>query len=363
MARHTGFRLALGLLFVVSLLFLPVIACCQSRDSVLTRLGEAHLDSLASQAAQEIRKANLQEREPKVLVIDFFRSSPGNSSRLGTLLADRFSEWLTAYSAGLNILDRKILKDYLTTNWTTLEDLRSRDVCLWIGRQMGATGVILGTLYEENGQISLTVHLEGFGPVAKEEDIFQVTDETARFPVTEEMHAMFFEPGPNYARKAHDIPEEPGVFKSGLGAGWPICISCASPVYSDAARGAKFQRVLPTSPQRRVQFESFAGVDILLAMTPVAERRWNWLLWAGFLLSVLAFFSYFFFFVQFPLTRNFPWVNLLLFAFAAGFLAVGIRRAFRRSELYRRKALGPILAGLTALIFGAFAFRMFVVAW
>jgi len=241
MARQTGFRLALGLLFVVPLLFLPIIACCQSRDSVLTRLGEAHLDSLASQAAQKIREANLQEREPKVLVIDFFRSSPGNSSRLGTLLADRFSESLTAYSIGLNILDRRILKDYLTQNWTTLEDLRSSDICLSIGHQIGATGVILGTLYEENGQISLTVHLEGFGPVAKEEDIFQVTDETARFPVTEEMHAMFFEPGPNYARKAHDIPEEPGVFKSGLGAGWPICTSCASPVYSDAARAAKFQ--------------------------------------------------------------------------------------------------------------------------
>src|SRR2546427_3686765 len=92
-----------------------------------------------------------------------------------------------------------------------------------------------------------------------------------------------------------------------------------------------------------VQFESVAGVDILPKMTPVAERRWNWLLWAGFLLSVLAFFSYFFFFAQFPLTRNFPWANLLLFAFAAGFLAVGIRRAFRRSELYRGKVLGPIL--------------------
>src|SRR6267143_3139373 len=241
MTRYTGFRFVLGLLFVVPLLFPPVIACRQSRDSVLTRLGEGQLDSLAAHAAQKIREANLEERVPKVLVIDFFRSSPGHSSRLGTLLADRFSESLTAYSAGLNILDRKILKDYLTTNWTTLEDLRSHEVCLRIGRQMGATGVILGTLYEENGQISLTVHLEGFGPVAKEADIFQVTDERARFPVTEEMHAMLFEPGPNYARKADDIPEEPGVFKSGLGAGWPICTSCASPVYSDAARAAKFQ--------------------------------------------------------------------------------------------------------------------------
>jgi len=241
MLQNNGLRLAFGLLVGVPLLFLPVIACCQSRDSVLTRLGGGYVDSLASHATQKIREANLEEREPKVLVMDFFCSSPGNSSRLGTLLADRFSESLTAYSAGLNILDRKILKDYLTQNWTTLEDLRSHNVCLRIGRQLGATGVILGTLYEENGQISLTVHLEGFGRVAKEADSFQVTDERARFPVTEEMHAMLFEPGPNYARKADDIPEEPGVFKSGLGAGVPRCASCPSPGYSDAARAAKFQ--------------------------------------------------------------------------------------------------------------------------
>ncbi len=240
MARLTGFRFVLGLLFVVPLLFPLVTACRQSSDSVLTRLGEEQLDLLAVHTAQKIREANLEEREPKVLVIDFFRSSPGNSSRLGTLLADRFSESLTAYSAGLNILDRKILKDYLTTNWTTLEDLRSHDVCFQIGRQMGATGVILGTLYEENGQISLTVHFEGFGPVAKEADIFQEKDDRARFPVTEEMHAMLFEPGPNYALKADDIPEEPGVFKSGLEAGVPSCTSCPMPGFSDAARAAKF---------------------------------------------------------------------------------------------------------------------------
>ena len=105
---------------------------------------------------------------------------------------------------------------------------------------MGPTGVILGTLYEENGQISLTVHFEGFGPVAKEADIFQEKDERARFPVTEEMHAMLFEPGPNYALKADDIPEEPGVFKSGLEAGVPSCTSCPMPGFSDAARAAKF---------------------------------------------------------------------------------------------------------------------------
>jgi hypothetical protein len=115
MVRHTGFRIVLGLFLVFPSLFLPVNASCQSRGSALTRLGEGYLDSLASHAAPKTREANLEEREPKVLVIDFFRSSPGNSSRLGTLLADRFSKSLTAYSTGLNILDRRILKNYLTT--------------------------------------------------------------------------------------------------------------------------------------------------------------------------------------------------------------------------------------------------------
>lgn len=95
-------------------------------------------------------------------------------------------------------------------------------------------------------------------------------------------------------------------------------------------------------------------------MTADAKRRWNWLLGAGFVLSVLAFLSYFFFFVQFPWTRNFPWVNLLLFLVAAGLLAVGIRRAFRLPELYRGRILGPILAGFSFLIFGLFVFAIFI---
>ena len=46
-------------------------------------------------------------------------------------------------------------------------------------------------------------------------------------------------------------------------------------------------------------------------------RRFNWPLWAGFLLTLFAAFSYFAFFVWFPITRDFPWANLLLFLLAA----------------------------------------------
>jgi hypothetical protein len=75
-------------------------------------------------SANKIHEVKLEE-EPRVLVVDFFRNSTGESSQLGTLLADRFSESLTAYSSGIHILDRKVLKDYLFENWTTLEDFRS----------------------------------------------------------------------------------------------------------------------------------------------------------------------------------------------------------------------------------------------
>ena len=61
-------------------------------------------------------------------------------------------------------------------------------------------------------------------------------------------------------------------------------------------------------------------------------RSFNWRVWAGFLLSLAAFLSYFFVFVRFPVTRDFPWANLLLFAEAAALLLIGVRRAFAPAE-------------------------------
>ena len=88
----------------------------------------------------------------------------------------------------------------------------------------------------------------------------------------------------------------------------------------------------------------------------VPKRNWNWRIWAGFLLAVAAFFSYLAIFIRFPITRNVPWVNWLLFAVAGWLLWGGLRRALRKPEVYRGKIAGPILALVSLASAGFFGY-------
>ena len=106
------------------------------------------------------------------------------------------------------------------------------------------------------------------------------------------------------------------------------------------------------------------------------SRRFNWPIWAGFLLTIVAFLSYFFVFVWFPSTRDFPWANLLLFGLSAALLVVGLRRAFGPSrsgeagnslgEAVRRprrsKIVSVVLTTISVTVFGLFILVIFVFA-
>ena len=91
-------------------------------------------------------------------------------------------------------------------------------------------------------------------------------------------------------------------------------------------------------------------------------QRFNWPLSLGFLLSVLALVSYPFVFVRWPVTRDFPWANLLLFGFAAVLLFVGVRRAFAPDRRPRSKIAAAFFTTLSSLILGLFIFSFFVEA-
>jgi hypothetical protein len=89
------------------------------------------------------------------------------------------------------------------------------------------------------------------------------------------------------------------------------------------------------------------------------KRRWNHLILAGFALVVVGLVSYVPFFSLFPVTRDFPWANLLFFAAGAPLLGKGLGRAFGQPQLYRGRVFGPILTAISAAAIAFFCFGLF----
>jgi AhpC/TSA family len=88
------------------------------------------------------------------------------------------------------------------------------------------------------------------------------------------------------------------------------------------------------------------------------KKNWNWPIWLGFFFALAGFLTYTFF-AQFPITRDFPWANLLLFGVGGILLVLGLFRAFGRPKVYRGTIFGPILATLGILMCGFFCYVFF----
>ena len=89
-------------------------------------------------------------------------------------------------------------------------------------------------------------------------------------------------------------------------------------------------------------------------------KKINWQIWTGFLLSLAAGFSYEFLFVRWPITRDFPWANLLLFAIAMVLLFLGLRRAFKPDKRIVSKIFSSLAAALGVLMLAGLLFAVFV---
>lgn len=91
-------------------------------------------------------------------------------------------------------------------------------------------------------------------------------------------------------------------------------------------------------------------------------KRFNWQIWAGFLLTFGGFLSFPLFFVRFPATRDVPWVNFLLAAFALVLLVVGLKRAFQPGRSKLAKVVASVLATLSIAAISLFLYSFFIMA-
>jgi len=89
-------------------------------------------------------------------------------------------------------------------------------------------------------------------------------------------------------------------------------------------------------------------------------KKINWQIWAGFVLSLVAAFSYPFVFVRWAITREFPWANLIMFAIAFVFLFLGLRRAFKPDKRIVSKIFSSLAAAFGVLLLAALLFVFFV---
>ena len=92
------------------------------------------------------------------------------------------------------------------------------------------------------------------------------------------------------------------------------------------------------------------------------KRKWNWAIWVGFLFAIAGLFSYEFF-ARFPVTRDFPWANFLLFGIGIALLIVGLFRGFGRPQVYRGKIFGSIFAAVAIVLFAFFSYVIFYVLY
>ncbi len=92
------------------------------------------------------------------------------------------------------------------------------------------------------------------------------------------------------------------------------------------------------------------------------KRRWNILMWVGFLVVLSAPLTYATVFARFPITRDFPWATLLIFGAGLFLIGRGLRGAYREPQVYRGKIAGTILMSLSLALVAFFGFEIFYVA-
>ena len=93
------------------------------------------------------------------------------------------------------------------------------------------------------------------------------------------------------------------------------------------------------------------------------RRRRNFAILAGPLVTFGGVASYYAYFGRIPALRDVPWLNLPLAALGVAISGWGMLRPFRSPDRYRGRFLGPAGLVVSLLVFGMFAFYVFIFSY
>jgi len=195
---------------------------------------------LKALAARILKRAHRAECRPNscTILVTNFTNPPGSTSQLGIQLADSISAELLAQGNGIQIVDRSRLQHYLAREHIPSSALKEREAARWLATEFQANAVLLGMIEQLGDHFSLLTELlnisnDGVGP--QEAMLVAIPVPQAAFTP--------FEPYDAERLAATHIVEQGGTpIRAGInGVGHPQCIYCPSPLYSNAARKAKFK--------------------------------------------------------------------------------------------------------------------------
>jgi TonB family protein len=233
-------RIPYCLVFVTAFCFLAVGSSFAQDQQNLPESNPPYGTGLKALAARILKRADQAECRPNscTILVTNFTSPSGSTSQLGIQLADSISAELLTQGNGIQIVDRSRLQRYLVREHIPSSALKEREAARWLATEFQANAVLLGMIEQLGDHFSLLTELlnisnDGVGP--QEAMLVAIPVPQAAFTP--------FEPYDAERLAATHIVEQGGTpIRAGInGVGHPQCIYCPSPLYSNAARKAKFK--------------------------------------------------------------------------------------------------------------------------
>jgi TonB family protein len=230
--RRLVFVLALSFQFVGAVIARDKQTLPESNPSY-----QAEAKSLVGRILKRADKAKCHPNSCTILVANF--TTPfGSTSRLGIQLADSISAELLSQEHGIQIVDRSRLQDYLIREHISSNLLKDWEAARWLASQLQANTVLVGSIEQQGDRFDLLVELLN----ASDEKIG--SEEAIDISVRDPQGSLApFEPYDAESSRAKITPGHgSAAFRAGAnGTSVPECIYCPTPLYSNAARKARFK--------------------------------------------------------------------------------------------------------------------------